>query len=256
MLLVVLERQDKWWGKQSIVGSPENVPCFLIWAFGARQETSLQRQKTVKATIRAKRRKQQRSKHLSSRHPIRLKSFCFQLYNAGYRNLDALDGSAKMVEVAKRRNIYHRVICDYLGPNQLRIQNGEVWDSYRPEHWTQQHIGHWWVFYTPLYFRSVRHGNLCQCVTDDSCWERRFSGNDQNHETRFEINRRALIQLIRRSKLSHFSFFQSTFQFPSVEKAMQAGENDCFVKKGSDGLWDAADPCSHCFSVRICTQNK
>ena len=46
------------------------------------------------------------------------------MYKAGYKNLDAIDGSPGMLQVAKGRNIYNRVMCDYVGKNKLDIDNG------------------------------------------------------------------------------------------------------------------------------------
>ena len=48
-----------------------------------------------------------------------------QLYEGGYVNIDALDGSPEMLEEAKRKDIYKRIICDYLGPNKLDIEDGK-----------------------------------------------------------------------------------------------------------------------------------
>ena len=48
----------------------------------------------------------------------------FQLYDAGYTNLDALEPSSKMLELAKKRNIYKRHMCEYLGPKKLDIDDG------------------------------------------------------------------------------------------------------------------------------------
>ena len=52
-------------------------------------------------------------------------SIIFQLYDGGYPNIDALDGSPEMLEEAKRKDIYRRIICDYLGPNRLDIEDGK-----------------------------------------------------------------------------------------------------------------------------------
>ncbi len=51
-------------------------------------------------------------------------NYLLQIFNAGYKNLDAIDGSSGMLQVAKGRNIYNRVICDYVGKNKLDIENG------------------------------------------------------------------------------------------------------------------------------------
>ena len=48
----------------------------------------------------------------------------FQLFDIGFKNLDAVDASAQMLEVAKNKDIYKRLICDYLGPNRLDIEDG------------------------------------------------------------------------------------------------------------------------------------
>ncbi|XP_064602686.1 methyltransferase-like protein 27 [Liolophura sinensis] len=49
-----------------------------------------------------------------------------QLTKLGFRNLDALDPAQGMLDVAKEKGIYHRLVCDFLGPNQLDIDK----DSY------------------------------------------------------------------------------------------------------------------------------
>ena len=50
----------------------------------------------------------------------------FQLYNNGFKNLDALDGSDGMLAIAKERNIYQRIICEYVGPDKLDIEDGKL----------------------------------------------------------------------------------------------------------------------------------
>ena len=50
----------------------------------------------------------------------------FQLFDIGFKNLDAVDASSQMLEVAKQKNIYKRIICDYLGPNKLDIEDGMI----------------------------------------------------------------------------------------------------------------------------------
>ena len=46
------------------------------------------------------------------------------MYNKGYTNIDALDANPKMLEQARKKGIYKRLICDFMGPNRLDIQDG------------------------------------------------------------------------------------------------------------------------------------
>ncbi|XP_078660412.1 methyltransferase-like protein 27 [Branchiostoma floridae x Branchiostoma belcheri] len=46
-----------------------------------------------------------------------------ELLKLGYTNLDAIDGSQSMLDIAKSRNLYHRYICDFLGPRRLDIED-------------------------------------------------------------------------------------------------------------------------------------
>ena len=39
----------------------------------------------------------------------------------GFKNLDAIDASSKMLEEAKKLGIYHNMYQDFLGPNKLSI---------------------------------------------------------------------------------------------------------------------------------------
>ena len=57
-------------------------------------------------------------------------SLSYQLQKAGFSNLDAIDGSAGMLEVARKKNIYNNIICDIIGPNTLKIENGELHITY------------------------------------------------------------------------------------------------------------------------------
>ena len=59
----------------------------------------------------------------------------FQLFDMGFKNLDAVDASSQMLEVARQKNIYKRIICDYLGPNRLDIEDGMLSiHSYQHQH--------------------------------------------------------------------------------------------------------------------------
>ncbi|XP_066266163.1 uncharacterized protein [Branchiostoma lanceolatum] len=49
-----------------------------------------------------------------------------QLQKIGFTNMDAVDCSQKMLDEAKAKNIYGRLICDFVGPDQLDIQNGMI----------------------------------------------------------------------------------------------------------------------------------
>ncbi|XP_066266157.1 methyltransferase-like protein 27 isoform X1 [Branchiostoma lanceolatum] len=49
-----------------------------------------------------------------------------ELQKIGFTNMDAVDCSQKMLDEAKAKNIYGRLICDFVGPDQLDIQNGMI----------------------------------------------------------------------------------------------------------------------------------
>ena len=42
--------------------------------------------------------------------------FSFQIYNAGYQNIDATDASKAMLEEARKKNIFKNIFAAYLGP--------------------------------------------------------------------------------------------------------------------------------------------
>ncbi|XP_013387880.1 methyltransferase-like protein 27 [Lingula anatina] len=44
-----------------------------------------------------------------------------ELKKNGFHNLDALDASKEMLEIAKEKKLYRNVVCDLLGPNRLDI---------------------------------------------------------------------------------------------------------------------------------------
>ena len=52
-------------------------------------------------------------------------SLSYQLHDAGFSNLDAIDGSAGMVEEARNSNIYNNVMCGIVGPDRLDMETGE-----------------------------------------------------------------------------------------------------------------------------------
>lgn len=41
-----------------------------------------------------------------------------QLLAEGYVNIDAYDGSEEMLEVAKSKNLYKNIYCQYIGTNK------------------------------------------------------------------------------------------------------------------------------------------
>ncbi|XP_041367585.1 demethylmenaquinone methyltransferase-like [Gigantopelta aegis] len=52
------------------------------------------------------------------------------LYKAGFTNLDGVDASEKMLDLAKPKNIYQSLICEYLGENKLRTHvNDRIYDA-------------------------------------------------------------------------------------------------------------------------------
>ena len=50
-------------------------------------------------------------------------SFC-QLSKEGYENVDTVDGSAKMLEKAKERNVYKQLVCAFVGPDKMAFNEG------------------------------------------------------------------------------------------------------------------------------------
>ncbi|XP_013395610.1 methyltransferase-like protein 27 [Lingula anatina] len=46
-----------------------------------------------------------------------------ELHDLGFTNLDALDGSQEMLNIANQKGVYKRTICDLLGTNRLDISN-------------------------------------------------------------------------------------------------------------------------------------
>lgn len=45
-----------------------------------------------------------------------------KLRNYGYKNIDALDASQEMLDIAKQKNIYQKLICDFMGTNNLPLE--------------------------------------------------------------------------------------------------------------------------------------
>ncbi|CAH1778151.1 unnamed protein product [Owenia fusiformis] len=46
-----------------------------------------------------------------------------ELHKQGFRDIDAVDANQAMLDVAKSKNVYNRLICDFLGPNALDIKD-------------------------------------------------------------------------------------------------------------------------------------
>ncbi|XP_019638227.1 PREDICTED: Williams-Beuren syndrome chromosomal region 27 protein-like isoform X1 [Branchiostoma belcheri] len=46
-----------------------------------------------------------------------------ELQKMGFTNMDAVDGSRGMLDLAERKNIYHRLICDFVGAKPMDIEN-------------------------------------------------------------------------------------------------------------------------------------
>ncbi|XP_066269138.1 methyltransferase-like protein 27 [Branchiostoma lanceolatum] len=46
-----------------------------------------------------------------------------RLVRKGFTNIDAVDGSQGMLDLAEKKQIYRRLICDFVGPNPLDIEN-------------------------------------------------------------------------------------------------------------------------------------
>jgi len=45
------------------------------------------------------------------------------LSRLGFTNLDALDASQEMLDEAVKKGVYHNMLCDFLGPNKLSIED-------------------------------------------------------------------------------------------------------------------------------------
>ncbi|CAH1240819.1 WBSCR27 [Branchiostoma lanceolatum] len=46
-----------------------------------------------------------------------------ELVKKGFTNIDAVDGSQGMLDLAEKKQIYRRLICDFVGPKPLDIEN-------------------------------------------------------------------------------------------------------------------------------------
>ncbi|XP_035688013.1 uncharacterized protein LOC118423840 [Branchiostoma floridae] len=46
-----------------------------------------------------------------------------ELVQLGFTDIDGVDGSQDMLNLAERKQIYKRLICDFVGPNRLDIEN-------------------------------------------------------------------------------------------------------------------------------------
>ncbi|CAH1778197.1 unnamed protein product, partial [Owenia fusiformis] len=46
-----------------------------------------------------------------------------ELKRLGFTHIDALDASQAMLDKATEKNVYKRLICDYMGPNRLDIED-------------------------------------------------------------------------------------------------------------------------------------
>ena len=49
-----------------------------------------------------------------------------QLHEKGFKNLDAIDGSAAMMEIVKKLNVYTNFYHAIVGSNKLDIADGEL----------------------------------------------------------------------------------------------------------------------------------
>ena len=48
-----------------------------------------------------------------------------QLYQHGFKTIDALEPYEEMLEEARKKNVYQSFICDFLGTNRLSIEDSE-----------------------------------------------------------------------------------------------------------------------------------
>ena len=50
---------------------------------------------------------------------------CHQMYKKGFKNLDAIDASAQMLEKAKCLGVYENIYVDIIGPKKLSIPDSK-----------------------------------------------------------------------------------------------------------------------------------
>ena len=48
-----------------------------------------------------------------------------QMFDKGFCNIDAIDASSKMLEEAKKLNIYTNFYCTFIGPSRLDIEDSK-----------------------------------------------------------------------------------------------------------------------------------
>ena len=48
-----------------------------------------------------------------------------QMYSKGFKNIDAIDASAQMLEKAKSLGVYENFYVDIIGPNKLSIPDSK-----------------------------------------------------------------------------------------------------------------------------------
>ena len=95
------------------------------------------------------------------RGPVTQKMFPFddvimlqlQLYPHGFTQIDAVDPCKEMLALLEKKQIYNRIICDFLGTNKLLIEDGELihhpWTKWPPfrRGCFQRQFHQWEVFY-------------------------------------------------------------------------------------------------------------
>ena len=50
----------------------------------------------------------------------------FQLRRFGYGNLDAVDASPQMIEIARSKNLYNKIVEAFVGPDRLPLDDGKL----------------------------------------------------------------------------------------------------------------------------------
>lgn len=52
--------------------------------------------------------------------------FFSQLHKKGFRTIDGLDPAAGMLAVARKKNVYSRLVCEFMSEKRLPIENGKI----------------------------------------------------------------------------------------------------------------------------------
>lgn len=60
------------------------------------------------------------------------KNNSFKLAKHGFKRIDGLDPAEGMLAVARKKNVYGRLICEFMSDKRLPIENGKLLESSKP----------------------------------------------------------------------------------------------------------------------------